>query len=162
MMEYSNWKDSEINKDQTSYKSMNASQKSKWFKAFWREFVANEYWEKIKEATFDSNDKFEDVFNYICIIVQPDLAKKWMRNRIYLKFMTLFYDWVYKYSHRKISKLFSDPILRFLFEDYIKSGMVYEMIDSDVTLSRNKEMYKMTVEIFTKSFERGEYSLLKK
>lgn len=76
--------------------------------------------------------------------------------------MTLFYDWVYRYTHKKLSKLFADQVLKFLFEDYIKSGMVYEMIESDSTMSRNKDVYKRTVDIFIESFEKEEYSLLKK
>ena len=156
-------KNKDENESQQGYlKNLNLSQKSESFKQHLRCFVTEEYGVKIESAEFQSDDKLEDVFNYVGIIVQPDLIKKGMRNRTYTKFMTTFYDCVYRYTHRKISKLFADPVLRFLFEDYINSGMIYEMIETDSTLSKNKEIYQNTVKIFIRSFEKEEYELIKK
>ena len=69
---------------------------------------------------------------------------------------------VYKYSHRKLDKMFADKILRFIFKHYSESGAVEEMLDKDETLSRNKEGYRKWVEVFIKSFEIWEYSQMNK
>ena len=61
----------------------------------------------------------------------------------------------------KLSKLFADQTLRFIFKDYISSGNVYKMIESDSTLSKNMEEYENTVEIFEQSFKASKYVLLR-
>lgn len=147
---------------QNSSKTKNLTLKTEIFKKQVRAFVAQEYEQKLEQADFESDDKFEDVFNYVGIIVQPELMRRGMRHRTHIRFLTLYYDCVYRYTHKKISKLFSDQVLRFIFEDYISSGMIYKMIETDPTLCKNKEIYQETVKMFMRSFTNQEYELIRK
>lgn len=56
--------------------------------------------------------------------------------------------------------IFSDTVLRFLFEHLIESGKLHEMLDTDHTMAKNKDMYKEAIQTFRESFEWGKYTKL--
>jgi hypothetical protein len=106
----------------------------------------------------DSKFELSDISAYIGIIVWPEPMKKRFRgNNMHIKFNRKFYECVYKYTHIRLSTIFKDEVFGFLFQHYIQSRAVYEMIESDATLSKNRDAYMRTVDLFKSSFEKGLY-----
>lgn len=94
---------------------------------------------------------------YIGVIINFDLLKRFDKNPLFKKFDVCYYDCVYTYSHRKFSTLLKDEVLKYLFENFFASGKLDEMIDTDKTMSKNKEQYVGSLELFKISFASGKY-----
>lgn len=74
------------------------------------------------------------------------------------KFKASYYDSIYKYSNKKLSSLFSDNVLKYLFETFISSGDLYNLLETDQTMARNKDMYIEAIRAFRESFKVGRYT----
>lgn len=74
------------------------------------------------------------------------------------KFKASYYDGIYKYSNRKLSALFSDNVLKYLFETFVDSGELHSLLETDQTMGRNKDMYTEAIEAFRESFRVGRYT----
>jgi len=99
----------------------------------------------------------EDVTHYIGVIINFELLRKNKVAKVYSKFNNKFYDCIYKYSHRKLSVIFSDPILRFLYEDFVESGNAHRLIQNDETMKKHEELYERVIKVFLNSFSKGLY-----
>ena len=137
------------------FKDLSAKEKSKKFGEFLKSYVKKHYEHKISHSSCQIS--IESLAEYVGYMIDAERTRKSLKNRTSIRFNKLFYEVVYRYSHQKISKLFADQTLRFIFEDYIRQGNVYKMIESDKTLSKNKTEYKNTVEVFKHSFEVQKY-----
>lgn len=122
-------------------------------------FVTKYYEQKFNLLADISESPFEDLFSYIAHIVNTDFAKRSIKDKKYISFSKLYYDCIYNYTHQKLSKIFKDQVLKFIFTDYVQSGDAYERLIVDETQSKNKEMYEETVSLFLRSFELGSYIL---
>lgn len=112
----------------------------------------------VKEDPSAFNFSYEDISYYTGIIIWPEIMKKKFKaQHKFIKFNKNFYECVYRYSHIKLSKMFCDDVLKYMFEDYIGSGCVYQMIQEDETLRKNEDLYKSTVKIFEESFAQSRY-----
>ena len=140
------------------FQELSSKEKSKKFGEFLKSYVKKHYEHKISQSC--SQISIERLAEYVGYMIDAERTRKSLKNRTSIRFNKLFYEVVYRYSHQKISKLFADQTLRFIFEDYIRQGNVYKMIESDKTLSKNKTEYKNTVEIFKHSFEVQKYAWL--
>lgn len=126
-----------------------------------KQFVAEYYGEKVSWLASFSENPFEDLYSYIALIVNVAFAKCSIKDKRYVNFSKLYYDCIYNYSHQKLSKIFKDKVLGFIFNDYVQSGDAYERMMVDETQSKNKEMYEDTISLFLRSFEQGSYILAK-
>ena len=142
----------------SDFMSLTPGEKYWKFKAKIFEFT-KEYYQSLFNLDEYSPELQEDVLYYIGILVNPNLIKRFLKKRKYIRFFRGYYECVYKYSHRKLNKLFADPVLKFVFEIYRSSGAAEEMVINDETLSKNKICYRNWLEVFTDSFELKEYSL---
>ena len=123
-----------------------------------QKFFDYKYSTLIKDTVGEAEVNPEDIYFYTGIIIWPEMMKKKFKSRHrYIKFNKSFYECVYRYSHVKLSKLFSDVRLRFMFENYIKTGGAKYMIKTDETLNRNPVIYERTVQVFIESFQQGRY-----
>ena len=92
-------------------------------------------------------------------MINPELAKKRMKNRKHMKFSKLYYEVLYNYSHKKLILLFNDQVLHYLFEDLRKQGVMHQMIHTDTTLAKNKDEYMRTLYAFKRSFDEAKLKL---
>lgn len=53
--------------------------------------------------------------------------------------------------------MFTEKMLKYLFGKFITSGKIYECVDTDQTMSKNKDLYFEAIEDFKASFEKGKY-----
>ena len=140
------------------FKELRPSEKTNNFEAFLESFVKKLYDHKINHPNIEIS--LQILKEYVGYMIDADRTKRVLKNRQYNEFNKLYYDVVYKYSHQKISKLFADQTLKFIFEDFINEGYLKEMIECDKTLSKNKKEYKNTIKIFQHSFKIQKYVLL--
>ena len=138
------------------FKELSVKEKLDNFGAFLKSYVKKHYEHKISQPC--SQISIESLAEYVGYMIDAERTRKALKNRTNMKFNKLYYEVVYRYSHQKVSKLFADQTFRFIFEDYIRLGNVYQMIESDKTLSKNKTEYRNTVEIFKHSFEIQKYA----
>jgi len=144
------------------YKNLTPATKANMFSTFLNQFVDKYYKEKAETMCAAYEISLEDIHDYVGIMIHPEFTKKWMKDKKHMKYVKSYYEVVYRYSHKKMSKMFADNILKYIFDDYVTTGAIYEMIDTDQTLSKNKVEYRNTVELFNQSFIAKEYILLDK
>ena len=94
---------------------------------------------------------------YVGIIINFNLLRRYLKDKKYIKFNTQYFDCLYKYSHKKLSNLFADKILKFLFEDLFETGKIYELMREDETMNKNFTLYEDTINVFKNSFKSGKY-----
>ena len=85
-------------------------------------------------------------------MINPELAKRGMKNRKHMNFSKLYYGVLYNYSNKKLILLFNDQVLHYLFDDLMKQGVIHQMIHTDTTLAKNKDEYIRTLDPFNHSF----------
>ena len=129
--------------NQTSgFDKLSFTQKFEKFHSLLKVFVDDHFGCIFSENSSLNTFEFQnDVLNYVGILINPTIMKKNLRNKRYAKFLKLYYDCVYKYSHRKLNKLFTDSTLKLVFNVYSNSGAAEMMIEHDETLSKSKETY---------------------
>ena len=137
------------------FKGLSPKEKTKNFGSFLESFVKKLYEHKINQPSIEISLKI--LKEYVGYVIDADRTKRVLKNRQNNEFNRLYYEVVYKYSHLKISKLFADQTLKFIFEDFINEGYLNGMIESDKTLSKNKKEYKNTIRIFQHSFRIQKY-----
>ena len=138
----------------TGFLNLTASEKYDKFQHFLKGFVA-EYFESILNHNNEnnSNNLFEDIYFYVGIMIYPSLIKRNIKKKNHVRFRSMYYEWVYKYTHYKLSKLFSDQTLKLIFQHYTDSGEATKMIEQDETMSKSKEAYWKCLERFQKLFQ---------
>lgn len=144
--------------EETHFEDIPGCEKSSRYVGLLRTFVQSNYAAKLQDVDFGREDAFEDIVNYVGIIINFSMIKKDIQDKDYLKFNTQYYDCLYKYSHRKLSSIFSDKILKFLFEDFIETGKIYEHMKQDDTMSKNPQAYEETIRVFKDSFMMKRYT----
>ena len=145
--------------DETNFNSKTPADKKKDYNPLMTQFVTKYY----PESTGNFKPKylnFKAMYAYIGVIVMPEIAKKELMDAPYRRFSQQLYQVLYNYSHGKLSNLFKNKTLRFLFEDYVNSGAANTLIETDPTLSKNKNEYLRTLYIFLDSFRAAKYTLL--
>ena len=140
------------------FKGLSPKEKTKNFGSFLESFVKKLYEHKINQPNIEISLKI--LKEYVGYVIDADRTKRVLKNRQNNEFNRLYYEVVYKYSHLKISKLFADQTLKFIFEDFVNEGYLDKMIESDKTLSKNKKEYENTIQIFQHSFAIQKYVLL--
>mmetsp|Transcript_41998 Transcript_41998/g.48656 ORF Transcript_41998/g.48656 Transcript_41998/m.48656 type:complete len:91 (+) Transcript_41998:668-940(+) len=63
-----------------------------------------------------------------------------------------FYSCLYKYSHKKLLKLFQSKVLHFMFRKFIEEGPLEELLTDDSTLQRNPDVYRKASQNFLDLF----------
>ena len=137
---------------ETSYISLQSNQKKTKFLDMLSDFVNNHYGSKIAEASSEFGITYDDIYRYIAILINPELAKRGMKNRKHMNFSKLYYGVLYNYSNKKLILLFNDQVLHYLFDDLKKQGVMHQMIHTDATLAKNKDEYMRTLDTFKHSF----------
>ena len=69
-----------------------------------------------------------------------------------------FYNCLYKYSHKKLLKLFQSEVLHFMFRKFFEEGAFDGLLLHDSTLKRNPEVYRDTSKYFLQSFVKNSLS----
>jgi len=103
------------------------------FKELLRNFVSHMFGDTLIGVQFSKYDAFEDILHYVGIMINSNLTKHCMRQRLYVNFISRYYGCIYKYTNKKFSKLFEDNILEFIFNHYVNTGAIYQMIETDET-----------------------------
>ena len=138
---------------ETNYASLKSYQKKSKFLDMWVDFVDCHYGSKTAEAASEFGITYDDIYRYIAIMINPELAKKRMRNKKHIRFLKLYYEVLYNYSSKKLILLFNDQVLHYLFDDLKKQGAMHQMIHTDATLVKNKDEYMRTLDEFMQSFD---------
>ena len=138
---------------ETNYASLKFSQKKTKFLDMLADFVSHHYGSKIAEASSEFGITYDDIYRYIAIMINTELAKKRMRNKKHIRFLKLYYEVLYNYSSKKLILLFNDQVLHYLFDDLKKQGAMHQMIHTDATLVKNKDEYMRTLDEFMQSFD---------
>ena len=72
---------------------------------------------------------------------------KFLQTKSIRTISTLFYDTIYKYSHKKMKKLIKLGCFRLLFFYFTQNGALDEMCERDKTLSKNAIYFKESAKI---------------
>lgn len=64
-----------------------------------------------------------------------------------------FYSCLYKYSHKKLLKLFQSKVLYFMFRKFFEEGPFDDLLVNDATLQRNPEVYQKASDNFINLFK---------
>lgn len=95
----------------------------------------------------------ENLKVYLSLIVIPELIKPYLKNQKRRCQHKLIYDWLYKYSHKKLDKLLESEFFSYIFKEYVNWGAFGEMVSSDETLSKHKDTYQHAWEYFISKIE---------
>lgn len=90
----------------------------------------------------------ENLKIYLCIMIIPEVIKPYLKNQKRRGQQKLMYDCLYKYSHKKLDRLFQCEFFSFLFQDYVDSGEFSKMLHNDETLSKNQDTYQEACDYF--------------
>lgn len=71
-----------------------------------------------------------------------NIAKKYVMIKMVKRQYSCYYDVVYKYSHKKMSKLLELRSFRMLFQHFTSSGGFEKMLEEDETLKANSDNYR--------------------
>ena len=84
-----------------------------------------------------------------CMVIRTYMSK-FLHIKCIRTISTMFYDTIYKYSHKKMKKLIKLGCFRLLFTDFIQNGALDKMYENDKTLSRNVTYFKESAKILLK------------
>lgn len=96
----------------------------------------------------------ENLKIYLWIIIIPESIKPYLKNQKRRISQKLMYDWLYKYSHKKLDRLFKCEHFAFLFTKYVELQGFDQMVEVDDTLKRNKEVYQEACDFFMSSINK--------
>lgn len=95
----------------------------------------------------------DDLVFYMGICINPLYMKRIASSsQDRLKFQN-FYSCLYKYSHKKLLKLFQSSVLHFMFRKFFEEGPFEDLLVNDSTLQRNPEVYSKASENFLNLFK---------
>jgi hypothetical protein len=105
-------------------------------------------------------DEFADVqldelVFYMGICIKPQEMKKSTNSPQERQKFQNFYSCLYKYSHKKLLKLFHSNTLHFMFRKFFEDGIFDDLLINDATLKRNPEVYKNASENFLNLFKQN-------
>lgn len=120
--------------DKTQFSSLQVSEKPLKYRQFISSFVEELYGEKLRSCENGSPIAIIELENFIGMIINPTYGKLKLNDKKCLRFSKLYYEVLYSYSHFKLSKMFANPVLSYLFDDLYSSNVFNEAIDSDETL----------------------------
>lgn len=73
-------------------------------------------------------------------------------DKVVKKVYNIYYDVIYKYSHKKLFKIMEQPSFRAIFTHFVESGTLDALLENDKTMKINMDVYKArTNEILRKS-----------
>lgn len=84
----------------------------------------------------------DDLVFYMGICINPLYMKKVASTPQERNKFHSFYNCLYKYSHKKLLKLFQSSVLHFMFRKFFEEGPFDGLLKHDSTLQRNPEAYK--------------------
>lgn len=95
----------------------------------------------------------EDLVFYMGICINPlHMKRKASTPQERNKFQN-FYNCLYKYSHKKLLKLFSSNVLHFMFRKFFEDGPFQGLLKDDGTLKKHPEVYQTASENFLSLFK---------
>jgi len=125
----------------------------------------DEYFSKIKDFTckiYKDDSKisspefrdvtFDDLSFYMGLLINPIQMKKFSLKAPQRAKLQGFYNCLYKYSHKKLQKLFKSKVLCFMFSKFFNEGPLEDMLLNDETLRRNSEVYRKASQTLEESF----------
>ena len=75
-----------------------------------------------------------------------NVSKKMLSCKIVMKVYNVYYDVLYKYSHKKFYKLIDQQWFKIIFKEFAESGNLHTILASDKTLCANVDSYKGRLE----------------
>lgn len=118
-----------------------------------RDFTESIYQDEPRFGLSEFNDvTMDDLFFYMGICINPQMMKKTTSTPQERSRFQNFYSCLYKYSHKKLMKLFSSKALYFMFRKFFEDGVFEDLLVNDSTLKRNPEVYKTASENFINLF----------
>ena len=135
------------NKETSYFKQIDNLMKEKYLSKFGKNESNRNLIEIVENRDFIRKDSSivlnpENLKIYLWILIIPEIIKPYMKNQTRRTMQKLMYDWLYKYSHKKLDKLFTCEFFSFLFKEYVECGGFKKMMKNDETLSRNKDTYQ--------------------
>lgn len=114
-------------------------------------FVQEQFVDKDSQAMFQSIPQAELV-QYVGRIVVPEFMGKGTCSYTCKRDIELLYECIYKYSLKKAKKLYKSEVIAKIFHYFMKSQDFQNMLDTDTTLSRNKDLYRAMTEEVLQAF----------
>lgn len=90
----------------------------------------------------DLNQMYHEVKILFASILMRNPIKSCMQSLTTRKIYDLFYEVIYKYSHKKLSKLMKVGCFRLVFQKFTATGALEEMLSLDPTLTANLDVYR--------------------
>ena len=122
------------------YEIKTKAERKKKVQEYLREFVSQHF------TNNDVHGKFvgiqpDELWKYIGRIVVPEYFSKAYCSYECKKYTDLLYGCVYNYSEKKAETLYHSTVLKEIFEFFFKSDEFKQMLDTDETLKKHKELY---------------------
>jgi len=114
-------------------------------KEFWKEYIYEftktifgEYMENIRQYP---DATLLEVNAFMASMIVPNNIKRTDCEDVYHTMMEEFSNLLYKYSIKRLGLFMKNSSVAFVLRHYIERGPLAELLENDVTLSKNKHLY---------------------
>jgi len=97
---------------------------------------------------------FNDVVSFILALVIPSYVKRNMKFTPTYTTYDTFYEWLYRYSHKRLEAALSIPAVAVVFEIFLNWSIFENLLENDTTLSKNREAYESAKSEFLEIIEK--------
>jgi hypothetical protein len=140
----------------TEYSSLSKSKQEKrcleiierFTKNIFSEYLSNDSPGDAESKETIDGKNFDLVSKFVLSLVVPSYIKRNLRNTKAYSTFDMFYECLYRYSHKRLEGALKIPEIACVFKIFLNSDTFENLLESDATLSKNKEAYEAAKQEF--------------
>jgi hypothetical protein len=135
----------------TEYSTLTKSKQEKqWLKIIdkftreiFAEYITPEKTQNGEEKETIKGVEFEQISGFMLSLIIPSFIKRNLKNTDTFKTYDTFYEWLYRYSHKRLEAALAIPEVACVFTIFMEGPIFENLLANDVTLSKNQEAYAL-------------------
>lgn len=116
-------------------------ERREYWKEYIDEFTKFIFGDYINFITVDSGVTIQEVNAFMASMIVPNNIKRSECEEVYTLMMEEFSNLLYKYSIKRLQTFVKNPSVTYVLRHYIEKGPLDELLENDVTLSKNRSLY---------------------
>lgn len=116
-------------------------EKREFWKEYIEEFTKSISGDYIETITPESGICLKEVNAFMASMIVPNNIKRTNCEEVYTSMMEEFSNLLYKYSIKRLGSFVRNPSVKYVLKHYIERGPLEELLENDVTLSKNRSLY---------------------
>ena len=116
-------------------------ERREFWKAYISEFTKSIFGDYMSTITPESGITLEEVNAFMSAMIVPNNIKRSECEEVYNLMMEEFSNLLYKYSIKRLGSFVRNPSVKFVLRHYVELGPLRDLLENDVTLSKNKSLY---------------------